>query len=122
VGMLHFQKLIVYQRALEFLALANLICERPPRGQSAIIDQLRRASSSVPLNIAEAAGRASRADAAHRFAVARGEATECAAALDILRAGMVIDDDLHHRGISLLTEVVAMLTKLCRPSTTRPPA
>jgi hypothetical protein len=54
-GMLHFQKLDVYQRAIEFLTLANRIRGRLPKGNADLADQLRRASQSIPQNIAEGA-------------------------------------------------------------------
>src|ERR1700722_8332646 len=46
-------------------------------------DQAMRAAKSAALNIAEAAGRVSRADRARVFAIARGEAMEAAAAVEI---------------------------------------
>jgi hypothetical protein len=49
-------------------------------------DQLRRAALSVPLNIAEAAGRSSQPDAARHYAIARGSTMECAAVLDVVLA------------------------------------
>ena len=55
--MLSFQKLDVYRRAIEFLELAAAAAEEAPRGNAALLDQLRRAASSISLNIAEAAGR-----------------------------------------------------------------
>jgi hypothetical protein len=39
-SMLHFQKLDVYQRSIEFLALAHRIRERLPKGHAALADQL----------------------------------------------------------------------------------
>ena len=82
--MLSFQKLDVYQRAIDFLALTADIAADVPRGNAALLDQLRRAATSIPLNIAEVAGRTGEADAARTYAIARGSAMECAAALDAL--------------------------------------
>ena len=45
----NFQKLDVYQRAIEFLAIAMTIIESLPRGCGALADQLRRAALSIPL-------------------------------------------------------------------------
>ncbi len=112
--MLSFQKLDVYRRAVEFLALTAELSADVPRGNAALLDQLRRAASSIPLNIAEAAGRTGRADAARTYAIARGSAMECAAVLDALAVLKVVDGEVHHRGVELLERVVAMLTKLCR--------
>ena len=112
--MLSFQKLDVYRLAIAFLALSAEISAEVPRGNAALLDQLRRAASSIPLNIAEAAGRSGQADAARTYAIARGSAMESAAVLDALLVLKVVDASVHKRGIELLERVVAMLTKLCR--------
>ena len=85
-----------------------------PRGHAATLDQLRRAASSIPLNIAEGAGRTSVSDAARSYAIARGSAMECAAILDVCQQLGIVDEEGRARGIALLERVVAMLTKLCR--------
>jgi four helix bundle protein len=84
--MLSFQRLDVYQRAIEFVALVTELAEQSPRGHSERIDQLVRSAESVPRNIAEAAGRWSPADVAKHYKIARGEAMESVASLDILAA------------------------------------
>ena len=77
LGMLSFQKLDVYRCSIEFVAISVEIGGAIPRGHAELRDQLRRAAFSVPLNIAEGAGRASEADGARHFAIARGSAMEC---------------------------------------------
>ena len=62
--MLSFQKLDVYKCAIDFLAMTSSLSLEIPRGNAALLDQLRRAACSTPLNIAEAAGRTGTADAA----------------------------------------------------------
>lgn len=110
--MLSFQRLEVYQRAIEFLALAYDIVAELPKGNSERSDQLVRAAESVLRNIAEGAGRWSAADTAKHYKIARGEAMECAASLDVLRLRKVIDSQRYEQGIRLLESVVAMLTKM----------
>ena len=112
--MLSFQKLDVYQRAVPFLALTAEVSVDVPRGNAALLDQLKRAACSIPWNIAEAAGRTGRADAARAYAIARGSAMECAAILDALLLLKVVDASVHAHGMELLERIVAMLTKLCR--------
>jgi four helix bundle protein len=112
--MLSFQKLDVYRCAIDFVALAIDIAASIPRGHAELRDLLRRAALSVPLNIAEAAGRTSDADAARHFAIARGSAMECAAVLDVTRALGVLQEHRYQQATDLLARVVAMLTKLCR--------
>jgi four helix bundle protein len=110
--MLSFQRLDVYRRAIEFLSLTYEITEELPRGNAERADQLTRAAESVIRNIAEGAGRWSAADAASRFKIARGEAMECAAAIDVLRLRKLVSEVRYARGIELLEGVVAMLTKM----------
>src|SRR5438034_9849944 len=112
--MLSFQRLDVYRCAVEFLAFAFDVSGQAPRGNGPIIDQLKRAATSIPLNIAEAAGRTGAADGARCDAIARGSAMECAAILDALRVLQVLQPDRHQTGIDLLDRIAAMLTKLCR--------
>lgn len=110
--MLSFQRLDVYQRAIEFLALVGDIVGELPKGHSGRADQLVRASESVLRNIAEGAGRWSEADSAKHFKIARGEVMECAASLDIMRLRKVVAPRRYEEGIRLLEGVVAMLTKM----------
>ena len=110
--MLSFQRLDVYQRAIEFLALASEIVEDLPRGHAERADQLLRAAESVVRNIAEGAGRWSEADSAKHYKIARGEAMESAASLDVLRLRRLVTSERYERGIKLLEAVVAMLSKM----------
>jgi four helix bundle protein len=114
MNMLSFQKLDVYRCAIEFVTFAMSIARCIPRGHADLRDQLRRAALSVPLNIAEGAGRISKADAARHFAIARGSAMECAAVLDVILALGMLQQQRHQQGIDMLARSVAMLTKLCR--------
>jgi four helix bundle protein len=111
---LDHENLDVYQRSLEFLALAFRILARLPRGEREVRDQLKRAAMSTPLNIAEGAGKPTVADRARFHAIARGSAMECSALLDVFHmAGWVPAAELDE-GKVLLVRIVAMLTKMCR--------
>jgi four helix bundle protein len=110
--MLSFSRLDVYQRAIEFLALAIEIVEALPRGHRERVDQLIRAAESVVRNIAEGAGRWSERDSAKHYKIARGEAMECAASLDVLRVRKLVASPHYESGIQLLEREVAMLTKM----------
>jgi four helix bundle protein len=114
LSMLSFQRLDVYRCSVEFLAFAHGLSSEASRGNASMFDQLKRAATSVPLNIAEASGRTGNADAARAYAIARGSAMECAAVLDALLAITVVTPSDHSRGLDLLSRMVAMLTKLCR--------
>ena len=69
-----------YQLALEF---RRQVVRWLPLRRAELSDQLDRASISVPLNIAEGAGRSGR-DRARHYTIARGSAVECLACLDLL--------------------------------------
>ena len=110
--MLNFQRLDVYQRAIEFLALVGDMTADIPRGHAERADQLVRSAESVVRNIAEGAGRWSEADSAKHSKIARGEAMDCAASLDVMRLRKLVADQRYETGIRLLEAVVTMLTKM----------
>lgn len=66
------------------------------------------------MNIAEAVGKPSEADRANKFAIARGEAMECGAILDVVRVLRTIPSTELDRAKQLVVRIVEMLTKLCR--------
>ena len=110
--MLSFQKLRVYQRSIEFLALAMEVIGHLPKGNSELADQLLRAAQSQPRNIAEGAGRRTAVDQARFYTHARGSAMEAAAALDTMRVMKLVADTTYARNLDLLEAIVAMLTKM----------
>jgi len=110
--MLSFQRLDVYQRAIQLLALVYDIVDQLPKGHGDRADQLVRAAESVVRNIAEAAGRWSEADSSKHDKIARGEAMECAACLDVFKLRKLVTAPQYEEGLRLLEAVVAMLTKM----------
>lgn len=80
--MFDFRKLTVYSTAKEFHGKCrSLIHEK--NFDKYVIDQLGRASFSVPLNIAEGSGKFSKADRRNFFVISRASLFECVAILDI---------------------------------------
>ena len=71
---LDHENLDVYRCALEFLRLALRLLATLPRGESELRSQLRRAAMSIPLNIAEGAGKPTVADRSRYHGIARGSA------------------------------------------------
>ncbi len=77
-------------------------------------DQAMRAAKSAALNAAEGAGRVSRADKARVFAIARAEAVEAAAAVEIaVAAGDAAQQSLE-AVLAPADRFVAMMTRLIR--------
>ena len=112
--MLDYEKLDVYQCAIQHLAFVFKSLPNVPRGYSALVDQWRRAAVSIPLNIAEAVGKTSEADRNNRYAIARREAMECGAILDVARLIEAVPDTELAAAKQLLVRVVGMLSKMCR--------
>jgi four helix bundle protein len=112
--MLDYQRLDVYQCAVRALNLSAQISDKIPKGYAMLSDQLRRASLSISLNIAEGCGRVSDRDAARFFSMARGSAMECAAVLDACSAVGVDQKEKMAEAMVLFERVVMMLTKMCR--------
>jgi hypothetical protein len=72
-----FEKLLVYQKAVDF---ADIICDQTEqfeRGYGFLADQLNRAALSISNNIAEGNGRFTKADRRHFFGISRGSVQEC---------------------------------------------
>lgn len=109
---LDHEKLDVYRFAIRFVVLADEIVENLPRGRAYLADQLRRAGSSIPLNIAEGAGEYASTEKARFYRMAKRSATECSSILDILQHLQLIDQELFSKARELLAPIVAMLIKM----------
>ena len=110
--MMSYERLEVYQVAMEFFKLTLEIIKQLPPGNADLADQLNRASQSSLQNIGEGAGKRTPADCRKYFDNARGSAMECGVHLDICSAGKLADPKLVERGKGLLEREVAMLTRL----------
>jgi four helix bundle protein len=111
----HFdhEKLIAYQRSIQFVAWSSQLLEKLP-AKLAVCDQLDRASTSGPLNIAEGNAKYTAPDRCRYFDAARGSALECAACLDVLVAKGKCTVEQIEPGKGILLEVVALLIGLIR--------
>jgi four helix bundle protein len=107
------EKLNVYQAAIQFVAWSSELLTAVPK-TIAIYNQLDRASTSIPLNIAEGNGKHTPADRCRYFDTARGSALESAACLDVLVAKSLMQPLQTSTGKELLSEIVAMLIGLIR--------
>ena len=111
------EKLDVYKAAIELVVLIDEIIEHLPRGRAYLADQLQRAGTSVPLNIAEGSGEYSSSEKVRFYRMAKRSATECASILDVCRQLKLIEETKYLRGRELLIRIVAMLTKMAKGST-----
>ena len=112
------EKLDVYQEAIQFIAWLSARVEAVA-GAGDVKGQLDRASSSIPLNIAEGNGKFSPKDRCRFFDIAHGSSLECAAGLDVLVArGKLRREDIRP-GKESLQRVVRMLIGLIKRHSTR---
>ena len=109
---LSHEKLIVYQKAKEFLKVANTIIKGLPKGNATLADQLRRASLSINLNIAEGAGKRSQRDRKNFYSIARGSALECGAIIDCCETLELSNEYVNKTGRNLLVEITSILSKM----------
>jgi four helix bundle protein len=102
---------MVYQASLGFVTWATDLLAKL-ESKAAVKDQLDRASTSVPLNIAEGNGKFAIRDRCRFLDFARGSALECAACLDVLVAKGLMDLSTIDSGKNQLVEIVSMLMGL----------
>lgn len=107
------EKLKVYQQSLRFVAEATSLLERIPKGV-AVHNQLDRASTAIPLNIAEGTGKWTTPDRCRFYDIARGSALECAACLDVLVVKGLLSAEHIMEGKQELIGIVSMLVGLTK--------
>jgi four helix bundle protein len=103
-------KLIAFEVAKELLVAVRDAHVK----DSGLKDQALRSAKSAALNCAEGAGRVSRADKARVFAIARAEAGEAAAAVELAALTGDASEESLERVVSIANRLVAMLTGLIR--------
>jgi four helix bundle protein len=89
-----FEKLAVYQKALNFAECISNLTSDFPRGSWYLADQLNRASLSISLNIAEGNGRWTVADRKNFFGIARGSVHECVPLMELCRRKKLLNDPI----------------------------
>jgi four helix bundle protein len=107
------EKLNVYHETLAFVTQATEILERVPKA-IAVHNQLDRASTAIPLNIAEGTGKFTAPDRCRYYDTARGSALECAACLDVLVVKKVLRHEEIVEAKEILVRVVSMLVGLIK--------
>jgi len=95
------------------IVVLRLVRQAPPVFR-ALTDQTVRAVSSVPLNLAEGAGRRGR-DRLHHWRIAYGSALEARTALELLVATGSVDAEAAAEAWDLLDRVAAMAWRLVHP-------
>src|SRR5437588_12967251 len=107
------EKLDVYRKSIAFCAWVGDFLPQVTQ-KTAAKDQLDRASTSIPLNIAEGNGKFSAKDRARFLEMARGSALECAACRDALLVRKLTKEEPVAAQKERLVRIVEMLAGLLR--------
>jgi four helix bundle protein len=106
--------LIAHRKAIDAAGIAISMVLRVPAPLRSVADQLIRAASSVPANLAEGHGRFGR-DRFQHWRIAYGSAKEVDTDLRLLVSAGVVDPAATRRALGLLDEVRAMTWRLLHP-------
>ena len=109
---LDHERMDVYRIAIELVRLAETVAQGLPRGRAYLRDQLQRAATSIPLNVAEGAGEFRPLEKARFYRMARRSATECSGILDVCATLEFTDTKTLEEGKELLARIVSMLVRL----------
>jgi len=108
-----FEKLQVYQLALEFLDFIFEICKHIPQDlQYCLADNLKRAAISISNNIAEGSGKKSSKEKARYYGTALDSARECINMFIILNRRKAINGQDYNKAISYGKRLTSMLFRL----------
>ena len=108
-----YQKLLVWQKAMELTTQIYKIANKLPKIESyALSNQMRRAAISIPSNIAEGQDRNTTKEFINFLAMARGSKAELETQLQIcIKVGYLTEDEVMP-AIETLVEVGKMLSAL----------
>ena len=106
--MFDFENLTVYQKAKAYNKEIHKFIVKSDFNRT-INDQLRRASYSIMLNIAEGTGRLTNPDKRNFYVIARGSVFECVAIFDLLKETEDLSGQTHSAFYEQLEELSKML-------------
>lgn len=111
--MFDFEKLIVYNKAKSFNKIVNTYLSSKDLDRTTK-DQLRRASFSIMLNIAEGSGRFTNPDKRNFYIISRGSTFECVAIFDYLKDIDYLKQEEFDQYYIILDEISRMLFSMIR--------
>ena len=113
--MQNFRKLQVWKKSHNLtLWIYELTSEFPREEIYGITSQIRRASASIPTNIAEGCGRDGAAEFARFLQIAMGSASETEYLVILAHDLKYVNDDQYVRAIDTIVSIKKMLTALIR--------
>lgn len=109
-----FEKLLVYQKSVDFADAVCQCTEQFPRGYGFLVDQLNRAALSIAANIAEGNGRFTKPDRRNFFGIARGSVQECVPLLQLALRRQLLNEMRHNELKEQLEEIARMISGLIK--------
>lgn len=115
MSVVNYQDLLVWQRAMDLVEICyNLTKHFPKEETFGLTSQLKRASVSVPSNIAEGHGRISRGEYIHFLGIAQGSLRESETQIILAIRLEYIAKEQASPALSKSKEVGILLSKLIR--------
>ncbi len=112
--MFDFEKLEVYQKANTLNISILKYLHRSKNIDPILKDQLKRATLSIVLNLAEGTGRVSAAEKKRFYTISRSSVFECVAVLEVLNGCHKLDRKSFDEYYSCYEEISKMLLSLYR--------
>ena len=113
-GQFDFEKLNVYQRALEYVDFVYKATRLFPKAELfSLTDQFRRAATSICLNIAEGSG-GTKVEFNQYLKIARRSTRECIAISEVAYRQAYLDQEKRKQSRQLCTEISKMLSGLMK--------
>ena len=111
--MFRFERLTVWQKAIEIFELVDTLVEcLPRRVRFGLADQMHRAALSISSNIAEGSGRETAAEMRHFYTTAKASPFELVSLSIICRRRGFFSDDQYRDVDGRAEEIARMLTGL----------
>lgn len=113
MGWTSYRELTVWQKSMDLTDKIYGLTKRLPQEKRYVLsDQMRRASVSIPSNIAEGHGRYSENEFRNFLSIAHGSCLELETQLLICVRQDYLSDDEAREALALLNEVSKMLTAM----------
>lgn len=111
--MANFKELLVWQKSIEFVTEIYKITETFPKNETyGLISQIRRASVSIPSNIAEGNSRRSKPDYLQFLKISRGSCAEIETQLIISKNLKFLNENDYMKLNGNIIEILKMLNGL----------
>lgn len=108
-----FEKLIVYQKALDFIHKIFEIYKKLPREfQYAIGDNLIRAGMSISNNLAEGSGKKFKKEKLRYYSISLDSTIECVSVLNVLMKEKLLEENIYTQMRIDAKEITSMLCGL----------